>query len=395
MPRRTWILLVMGALLPGLIACSLPFLPTQATPTIRTTPSCPIPPIIVATPTLLPESVIVEATAGELLLINIYERVNPGVINIDVAQESAGEISPFGSGSGFLIDLEGHIVTNNHVIERADVIWATFSDGSVRQAQVLGADTDSDLAVLLVEDLPAGAVPLELGDSDTLQVGQQVIAIGNPFGLQGTMTVGIVSALGRLLPARISEEGGYFRNPEIIQTDTPINPGNSGGPLLDLHGRVVGINTAIRTTSGFNMGIGFAVPINTAKRILPHLIEEGVYRYPYLGIGADDRFSLAQLAPELGLSVSQGVLVASVVPNSPAHRAGILGGDREVTIMGQRGVRVGGDIIIAINDYTVRDFSDLIAYLIRETEVGQVVTLTVLRDGQELQLPVQLGERPQ
>jgi len=385
----------MGTLLLGIAACSPPLLPTEPTPHAPTiVPGPLLPPVVVATPTSLPESLIAEATAEERLFINIYDRVNPGVVNIDVATEASGEVSPFGSGSGFLIDMEGHIVTNNHVVERADVIWVTFSNGSVRQAEVLGLDPDSDLAVLLVENLPPGAVPLELGDSDMLEVGQRVVAIGNPFGLQGTMTVGIISALGRLLPSRITNSGGYFRNPEIIQTDAPINPGNSGGPLLDLHGRVVGVNTAIRTTIGVSMGIGFAVPVNTVKRIVPHLIENGEYRYPYLGIGWDDRFTLAQLAPELGLPTPQGVLVASVVPGSPAHRAGVLGGDREVTVMGANNVRVGGDIIVAIDGYEVKDFPDLVAYLVREAEVGQVVTLTVLRDGEELDIPVELGERP-
>jgi len=350
--------------------------------------------VVVATPTPLPESLISAATAEELLLINVYDRVNPGVVNIEVAAGTDDEASPFGSGSGFVFDAEGHIVTNYHVVEEADIIWVTFSDGSVREARVLGADPDSDLAVLLVEDLPPGAVPLELGDSDTLEVGQRVIAIGNPFGYQGTMTVGIISALGRSLVSRYHESGGHFTNPEIIQTDAAINPGNSGGPLLDSHGRVVGVNVAIRSTTGFNTGIGFAVPVNTVKQIVPCLIEEGEYHYPYLGIRDDGRFTVAQLASTLGLPTNQGVLVAEVVPGGPAHLAGVLGGDQEVTVMGRSGVRVGGDIIVAVDGHQVQDFPDLLAYLIRETEVGQVVTLTVLRDGEELQIPVELGERP-
>ena len=387
-------LLLVGAVLVSSIACSALSLPEGQGPTGPTAaPPLPTASVVVVTPTPLPESIVAEAMAEEQLLINLYERVNSGVVNIDVAAGIGEEASPFGSGSGFLIDTEGHIVTNNHVVEQADIIWITFSDGSLRQAQVLGTDPDSDLAALLVEDLPSGAAPLELGDSDTLQVGQMVVAIGNPFGLEGTMTLGIVSGLGRLLPARITASGGYFRNPEIIQTDAPINPGNSGGPLLDLRGRVVGVNTAIRSTVGVNSGVGFAVPVNTVKRIVPHLIEEGEYRYPYLGITADGRFDLAQLAQFLDLPTARGVLVAEVEPGGPADRAGVLGGDREVTVMGSR-VRVGGDIIIAIDDYEVEDFSDLIAYLVLRTEVGQVVTLTVLRDGEELRIPVELGERP-
>ncbi len=215
-------------------------------------------------------------------------------------------------------------------MEGADTIWVTFSDGTLREAKVLGTDPYSDLAVLLVEDLPPGAVPLELGDSDTLQVGQRVIAIGNPFGLQGTMTVGVVSALGRVLPTVTTATGGSFSNPEIIQTDAAINPGNSGGPLLDSQGRVVGVNTAIRTTTGGNMGVGFAVPVNTVKRIVPRLISEGTYHYPYLGIVSDNRFTLAQLASVLDLPVNYGVLVSSVEPGTPADRAGLRGGTQNV-----------------------------------------------------------------
>nr|HID13866.1 PDZ domain-containing protein [Anaerolineae bacterium] len=182
-------------------------------------------------------------------------------------------------------------------------------------------------------------------------------------------------------------------NPEIIQTDAAINPGNSGGPLLDTHGRVVGVNTAIRSTTGTNSGIGFAVPVNTVKRIVPRLIEEGIYHYPYLGITSDGRFTLAELAGPLGLPVIRGVLIAEVQPGGPAAQAGLRGGDREVEVMGMT-VRAGGDIIIAIDGYELRNFDDLIAYLVRETEVGQKVMLTVIRDGEELGIPVTLGERP-
>jgi len=349
--------------------------------------------VVVATPTPLPDSLVAEATAEDLLLVNLYARVNPGVVNIDVAAGAGDEANVFGSGSGFLIDTGGHIVTNNHVVEGADTIWVTFSDGSLREAEVLGTDPFSDLAVLKVEDLPPGAVPLELGDSDSLQVGQRVIAIGNPFGLQGTMTVGVISALGRVLPTVTTATGGSFSNPEIIQTDAAINPGNSGGPLLDSAGRVVGVNTAIRTTTGGNMGVGFAVPVNTVKRIVPHLISEGTYHYPYLGITADNRFTLAQLAHELDLPVTHGVLVSAVEPGGPADRAGIRGGTRTARVLGTT-VQVGGDIIIAIDGHPIQDFNDLIAYLVRETEVGQVVTVTIVRDGKEMDVSVRLGERP-
>jgi len=382
-------------LLLAMLACSFPIptLPPELPGSETVAPGSPRVQVVVATPTPLPDFLIAEATAEDLLLVNLYARVNPGVVNIDVAAGVGETASLFGSGSGFLIDTEGHIVTNHHVVRGADTIWVTFSDGSLREAKVLGTDPFSDLAVLKVEDLPPSAVPLELGDSDTLQVGQRVIAIGNPFGLQGTMTVGVISALGRVLPTVTTATGGSFSNPEIIQTDAAINPGNSGGPLLDSAGRVVGVNTAIRTTTGGNMGVGFAVPVNTVKRIVPRLISEGTYRYPYLGITADNRFTLAQLARELDLPVTQGVLVSAVEPGGPADRAGIRGGTRTVRVLGTT-VQVGGDIIIAIDGHPIRDFNELIAYLVRETEVGQVVTVTIVRDGKQMDISVRLGERP-
>ena len=387
---RLW--LGVGLLLLVTLACVFPLPPLP--PQSETSAPARVPvQVVVATPTPLPDSLVTEATAEDLLLINLYARVNLGVVNIDVAAGVGETASLFGSGSGFLIDAEGHIVTNNHVAEGAGTIWVTFSDGSLREAKVLGTDPFSDLAVLQVEDLPPGAVPLELGDSDTLQVGQRVIAIGNPFGLQGTMTVGVVSALGRVLPTVTTATGGSFSNPEIIQTDAAINPGNSGGPLLDSEGRVMGVNTAIRTTTGGNMGVGFAVPVNTVKRIVPRLISEGTYRYPYLGITADNRFTLAQLAHELDLPVTQGVLISAVEPGGPADRAGIRGGTRSARVLGTT-VQVGGDIIIAIDGHPIQDFNSLLAYLVRETEVGQVVTLTILRDGKQMEVSVRLGERP-
>lgn len=391
-PRALRLWLGVGLLLLAALACSLP-LPTLPPESATTAPASAPVQVVIATPTPLPDSLVAEATAEDLLLVNLYARVNPGVVNIDVAAGVGETASIFGSGSGFLIDAEGHIVTNNHVVEGADTIWVTFSDGSLREAEVLGTDPFSDLAVLRVKDLPPSAVPLELGDSDTLQVGQRVIAIGNPFGLQGTMTVGVVSALGRVLPTVTTATGGSFSNPEIIQTDAAINPGNSGGPLLDSEGRVVGVNTAIRTTTGGNMGVGFAVPVNTVKRIVPRLISEGKYRYPYLGIVSDNRFTVAQLASVLDLPVNYGVLISSVEPGGPADRAGLRGSTRDVRALGTT-IRVGGDIIIAIDGHRVEDFNDLIAYLVRETEVGQEVTVTILRDGQQMDIPVRLGERP-
>jgi len=394
MCRHRWPLCVAPILLLLLVACRLPAAFTEyfATPTPEQVAPAPAA-VVVATPTPLPESLVAEATAKQQLLINLYDRVNLGVVNIDVVAGTGEEASPFGSGSGFLIDAEGHIVTNNHVVEEADAIWVTFSDGSIRSAEVLGTDPYSDLAVLRVDGLPPGAVPLELGDSDAVDVGQEVVAIGNPFGLAGTMTTGIISALGRSLPSSVATSGGVFSIPEVIQTDAAINPGNSGGPLLDLEGRVIGVNTAIRTLWGGNIGIGFAIPANTVKRIVPHLIEEGTFHYPYLGITAETQFTLAQLAVQLDLPVDRGVLVASVVPGGPADQAGVRGGREEAEVWGQR-VTVGGDIIVAIDGHPVEDFSALVSYLIRETMVGQTVTLTIIRDSEQVQIPVVLGERP-
>jgi S1-C subfamily serine protease len=345
-------------------------------------------------PTSLPAGGISSAEAEDTLLINIYKQANPAVVYIRVLIKDEDSLVLLGAGSGFVIDTKGHIVTNNHVIETADAVMVTFSDGSVTDAQVLGRDSYSDLAVIKVDRLPEGAKPLELGDSSKLQVGQRVIAIGNPFGLEGTMTTGIVSAVGRSLSAEQTGVG-VFSIPEIIQTDAAINPGNSGGPLLDSQGQVVGVNTAIRSLTGTNSGVGFAIPVNIVKRIVPKLIEEGTYHYPYLGISSDNRLPLADLAGPMGLPVTRGVLITSVVEGTAADRAGLRGGDPDdtVEVYGMQ-IVTGGDIIVAIDGYEINDFNDLIAYLIRETEVGQRITMTIIRDGEELEVPVTLGERP-
>ena len=206
------------------------------------------------------------------------------------------------------------------------------------------------------------------------------------------MTVGVISALGRTLPGQVIQSGGRFSNPEIVQTDAAINPGNSGGPLLDIRGQVIGVNTAIRSETGVSSGIGFSVPVDTLKRILPSLIEEGVYRYPYLGITSNNLFTVADLADPLSLPVTYGVLISEVLAGTAAARGGLRGGDREIEIMGVP-VMAGGDIIIAIDGDRVDDYADFIAYLVRETMVGQTITLTVVRDGEELEVPVTLGER--
>ncbi|MEA3374851.1 MAG: trypsin-like peptidase domain-containing protein [Chloroflexota bacterium] len=385
------LLLLLAMLVLPALACStqeLVFEPTSVSPS---TPVSSAP--VVPSPTPLSDQELAEMDAEDALLTNLYQRVNPAVVYIGVLLEQGGGLQPLGSGSGFVIDHDGHIVTNNHVIENADALQVTFADGTViHDAEVIGRDAYSDLAVVKVDVTSDRLSPLELGDSDALQVGQRVIAIGNPFGLQGTMTVGVVSAVGRTLTAQVLQ-GGAFSNPEIIQTDASINPGNSGGPLLDSRGRVVGVNTAIRSLTGVNAGVGFAVPVNTVKRIVPDLIEDGAYQYPYLGITSDRNFTVAELAEPLGLPVNHGVLVAEVQPDTAAARAGLQGGDREVEVMG-RSVVAGGDIITAINGEELRTFDDLVAYLVSDSEVGQEVTLTVVRDGERMEVSARLGSRP-
>ena len=389
--RNRWILIVLPLALAAL-ACTCNGQEFLFAPTPVVQPS-PEPLVLIVTPTPLSEQAIAEVDSEDIPLVNLYQRGNPAVVFIEILVNEGGTLLPRGGGSGFVIDTQGHIVTNNHVVEQADAVRITFSDGSVADAQILGLDPYADLAVLKVDVLPERLVPLELGDSSTLQVGQRVIAIGNPFGLEGTMTVGIISALGRTLPAQAFQDGGRFSNPEIIQTDAAINPGNSGGPLLDIRGRVVGVNTAIRSTTGTNSGIGFAVPVNTVKHIVPDLIEKGFYNYPYLGITSDTRFTVAELAGPLGLPATHGVLISEVAAGAAADRAGLRGGDREVEVMGTT-VTAGGDIIVAVDGYKLRDFDDLIAYLVRETKAGQEVVFTVIRDREELEIPVTLGERP-
>ncbi|HXF68239.1 MAG TPA: trypsin-like peptidase domain-containing protein [Thermoflexus sp.] len=325
----------------------------------------------------------------EQRLVAIYQKVLPSVVNIDV---EGAEASIFGSGSGFIYDTQGHIVTNNHVVEQAQEIWVTFYDGTVAKARVVGRDVYSDLAVIRVEAPAQLLRPAELGDSDTLRVGQKVVAIGNPFGLRGTMTLGIISALGRAL-----ETPTRFQIPDVIQTDAAINPGNSGGPLVDLQGRVIGVNSAIRTDPNVgtaNIGIGFAIPVNTVKRVVPQLIQNGRARYPFLGITSTGAISLAELrARGYDVPTTRGVLIQEVIPDGPAARAGLRGGSREVLVRGVT-VLLGGDIITAIDGHPVSSFDELVSYLVNRTEVGQTVTLTILRDGQERQVQVTLEERP-
>ncbi len=325
--------------------------------------------------------------------VALYERTNPGVVAIIVYTNDLAE----GQGSGFLFDLDGHILTNYHVVESAEQVEVVFSSGYRVEGDVIGTDLDSDLAVVHVNIPEDEMHPLSLGSSENVKVGQTVIAIGNPYGLSGTMTVGIVSARGRMLESmREAPSGGYFTASDLIQTDAAINPGNSGGPLLDLNGEVIGINRAIRTDGGdgvatlANSGIGFAVPIDIVKRVAPYLIQNGKYDYPYLGIVSREELTLVD-RKELGLSAEvQGAYVISVPENGPAYRAGLVGGTVPTN---DPTLPAGGDLITAVDDQAIRNFSDLLSYLVTDKSPGDSMNVTVLRDDQELTLSVVLASR--
>ena len=301
-----------------------------------------------------------------------------------------------GQGSGFVWDTQGNIVTNNHVVEGATRINVTFADGRSVPATIVGRDPDSDLAVIKVDPAGLDLRPVTLADSANVKVGQFVIAIGDPFGLANSMTFGIVSALGRSMAAGSENQalvtGPSFQIPDIIQTDAPINPGNSGGVLLDLDGRVIGVTSAIESPVRSNAGVGFAIPSATVQNVVPALIQTGTYQHPYLGItGATLNPAVAQA---MGLDAAQrGALVDSVTQGGPADKAGVRGSSKEVTVDGQS-VPAGGDVIVKIDSQTVNTMDDIISYLSRRTKVGQVVSLTVLRDGQQTTLQVTLGSRP-
>ncbi len=310
-------------------------------------------------------------------LTRVYEVSNPAVVYIIVP--------PFSSGSGFVYDTAGHIVTNSHVVTNGRTFEVVFANGERRAANLVGADADSDLAVLKVADLPDGIAPLPLAQPGTIQVGQFAVAIGNPFGEQGSMTLGIISALGRSLPSQRSAMGSAYSLPEVVQTDAPINPGNSGGPLLNLRGEVIGVNSAIASTSGASSGVGFAIPVQAVRQIVPSLIENGRYVYPYMGAGFDDEISLAE-KEQYGLSQTRGAYVLSVMPDSPAARAGLVAADPNT--------RRGGDLIVAIDNQAINNFSDLNAYLVFHTKVGQTIEITLIRNGTERTIELTLGERP-
>ena len=347
-------------------------------------------------PTTTPKSVssipVIDIVDQQDQFVRLYQEVNPGVVAIRVLSEQGG-----GLGSGFVIDKDGHIITNYHVVQDATELEIDFPSGYKTRAEILGADLDSDIAVLKVEAPPEELMPLALGDSDAVKVGQVVIAIGNPHGFESTMTTGIVSSKGRTMQSlHEAPGGGSFTAGDIIQTDAAINPGNSGGPLLNLNGEVIGVNVAIET-SNFNIqgqpvnsGIGFAVSINIVKRVVPVLIEEGSYDYPYIGIRTISEINLFE-KEALNLSRMYGVYIMEVTPGSPADDAGLIAGTEQTD---SPRLFSGGDLIISIDGVTVRDFNEMISYLIKHKSPGDNVIMTVVRDEQEIDLDLTLGKRP-
>ena len=359
--------------------------------------------------------------SGDLLaayqgtLENIYTAVSPSVVNIRVVQKvdpsSSGKSQmpgfPFFNlpqgqqqpqqqfqsalGSGFVWDTNGDIVTNNHVVSGADKIEVTFSDGTVLPATLVGADPDSDLAVIKVDAVASQLHPVSMADSTAIKVGQLAIAIGNPFGLEGTMTTGIISALGRSLPAGETTTQSYTI-PDIIQTDAPINPGNSGGVLVDVQGQVLGVTSAIESPVRANAGIGFAIPSTIVNNVVPALIQDGKYVHAWLGISGTNL--TPDFATAMNLDTGQrGALVEEIFPNSPAEKAGLQGSSKQVTIEGQNAM-VGGDVITAIDNQPVTGIDDLIAYLASSTKADQIVTLTILRNSKQQTLDAALAARP-
>ena len=366
-------LATMACQLGGLAAPSQPEVDTQQGPA----------------PAIPSESVSASPILLDGSLTSLYQQVIPGVVSIR---------SGVSQGSGFVYDSEGHVITNQHVVDGQSTVEISFSTGYKAYGTVVGTDGDADIAVIKV-DAPAGELqPLALGDSDLLQVGQPVVAIGNPFGLDGTMTLGIISGLGRTQQAHAAPGGGgFFSNADIIQTDAAINPGNSGGPLFNLNGEVVGVNQSIRTDNfneftgnAVNSGVGFSISINLVKRIAPILIRDGKYSYPYLGISSSSSLTLDAIEA-LGLGTYTGAYVLEVTPGGPADLAGITAGETPSRI---QGLNSGGDLIIAFDGKPVNTFDELLSYLITSKSPGDAVVLTVIRDGQQVDITVTLGDRP-
>jgi S1-C subfamily serine protease len=364
----------------AMLACQAASLPPQQ-PVAVNEPVLPVMPI---------DSNAKDPAAEQEGLVKLFDTVNPGTVAI---------ITDQGQGSGFVYDGQGNVVTNYHVIEGAKTVEVRFTSGYMVYGTVIGTDLDSDLAIVKV-DAPASELhPLPLGDSSSLKVGQTVVAIGNPFGLNSTMTVGIISALGRTLDsAHATADGAFFTAGDLIQTDAAINPGNSGGPLFNINGEVIGINRAIRTTNftgngePLNSGIGFAVSINIVKRVAPVLVSSGKYDYPYLGVSClpNENMTLP-VVDALGLKSYAGAYVTDVISGGPADKAGIIPGSKPTNIPN---LLSGGDLIVAIDGREVRTFDEMLAYLITNKGPGDSVVLQVLRGNEKVDVTLVLGNRP-
>lgn len=372
------VLVVISILILASLACQMSGLPALTQP-------APAPVNTVAAP-VLPNAP--DPAKSDNVLVALYAQVLPGVVSIRTDS---------GLGSGFVFDSNGDIVTNQHVVDGTNQVEVDFPSGYKAHGTVIGSSSDADIAVVKV-DAPAEQIhPLAIGDSSKLQVGDSVVAIGNPFGLNGTMTVGIVSGLGRTQPSTQSPEGGFFSNADIIQTDAAINPGNSGGPLFNMAGEVVGVNQSIRTDNvnqstgnAVNSGVGFSISINLVKRVATGLIKDGKYDFPYLGISSSSDMSLSEIEA-LGLESYTGAYVASVTQGGPADKAGIHGGNQDTSLPN---VKAGGDLITAIDGSPVQTFDNLLSYLLTNKSPGDTVVLTVQRGGQSMDIQVTLDKRP-
>jgi serine protease Do len=357
----------------------------------------------------------------QLTLPELFRKVEGSVVQVSTSTDGDNANGKSGLGSGFIYDRDGHIITNYHVVASAIVdtnrlvsingdseITVTFLDGSAYNARVVGSDQFSDLAVLKLEgdNIPYDKlVPLSIGDSIPLRVGEQVVAIGNPYGLSGSMTEGIISGLGRMIPsmpesptipddmAPTVQSPSTYSIPDIIQTDAPINPGNSGGPLLNTRGEVIAINTAIFSTTGASAGVGFAIPSSTIKKVVPSLLATGTYQHPYIGIVGTA--ITPEIADVLGLKEAKGFLVTEVADKSPAHEAGIRGGgDNLIRTLGGIEINREGDVILKVDDKSVRKIDDILTYLEREKNVGDTIQFTILRNGGTENIELTLGPRP-
>lgn len=337
--------------------------------------------------------VIVNSASMDGTLVDLYARLSPGVVSITILTDQGGA-----QGSGFVYDKKGRIITNDHVVQGANSIEVDFASGFKAVGHVIGTDLDSDLAVIEIKAPDSELTALVLGDSDTVKVGQSVIALGNPFGLSGTMTYGIVSAKGRTLDTLRQDTAntGRFLTPDNIQTDAAVNPGNSGGPLLNLKGEVIGINREIQTSGVLangepgNIGISFAIPINIVKRVVPVLISSGKYNYPYLGVSFSSDLTLNDINA-LGLPQQTGAYVTGVTAGGPGDQAGLQVGNSKTST---QGLNSGGDLVIAVDGRPVLIYNDLIGYVLTNKSPGDKISLTILRNNQKKEVTLTLGKRP-